>query len=404
MKLLTWFLMLFVAAVTISLAANVNTGEVTFLIHGDASDHLVRISLNTFLLLLIGTFPLIYGLLRLVFITLALPEKVKAYRSLRRRQILMRDSVAGVIALFSGRYRKAERSAQRALESHPEPDLALLNSLVAARAAHYARNDSAREQHLAHIDITQNDDAALAYHMTRARLAYEARDLPSALAAIAQAREISPSLTSAIQLELSIRQRLEQPDKVLALLDPLVKAEALPANIADRYREQAYRQQLKQQHLDTRQWVNWWQKVPANLRVSPVLARMAARHFQALGETGLALNIVVQALEHEWDTLLLEIFGDPTLHAAPGMLLKHIQLAESWLPAHARDAALLLALARLCQAQQLWGKARSYAEASLAIEPSAMAHLILASLAEQDGSPEAAGPHLRQALALALDA
>ena len=231
MKLLTWFLMLFVAAVTISLAANVNTGEVTFLIHGDASDHLVRISLNTFLLLLIGTFPLIYGLLRLVFITLALPEKVKAYRSLRRRQILMRDSVAGVIALFSGRYRKAERSAQRALESHPEPDLALLNSLVAARAAHYARNDSAREQHLAHIDITQNDDAALAYHMTRARLAYEARDLPSALAAIAQAREISPSLTSAIQLELSIRQRLEQPDKVLALLDPpsLAVLRAMPA-------------------------------------------------------------------------------------------------------------------------------------------------------------------------------
>lgn len=396
MRPLIWILLLFALAVTLSLMAQVNNGLVMFVV----PPWRVDISLNAFILLLIGLFPLMYGLLRLVFIGLSLPDRVRAYREARRRQVLMRDTLAGMVALFSGRFRKAEKAAERALESRPEPDIELVNSLVAARAAHYTRNYAARDKHLARLSLVEaSGDAQLAILMTRAHLAHEARDYNDALQAVVEARSISPNLTSAMQLELALRQRLEQPDKVLQLLEPLTRAEALAPSVVERIRKQACLQQLRLQHLDARQWVSWWQKVPADVRHDVQIAEAAARKFMEVGEHGLAVLTVTQALERDWDESLTRLYGDPALHGtADGAILRAIQRAEDWLPDHPRDASLLLALSRLCYVEKLWGKARSYAEASLAIAPSAMAHLELAELAERDGNHEEATSHIRQAL------
>lgn len=395
MRFLFWTLLLFALAVTLSLVAQVNSGLVMFVV----PPYRVDISLNAFLLLLVGIFPLMYGLLRLLFIGLSLPDRVRAYREARRRQVLMRDTLAAMVALFSGRFRKAEKAAQHALESRPEPELELVNSLIAARAAHYTRNYAARDKHLAHIAASDNGDAQLAILMTQAHLANEARDYSAALQAITEARSISPNLTSAMQLELALRQRLEQPDKVLQLLEPLTRAEALAPSVIERIRKLAYLQQLRVLHLDARQWVSWWQKIPAEVRREVQLAEAAARRFAELGEHGLAVSTVIQALEQEWDESLIRLFGEPALHgSAEGAIVRAIQKAESWLPTQARDATLLLTLARLCHAEKLWGKARSYAEASLAIAPSALAHLELAELAERDNDHDEASRHIRQAL------
>lgn len=395
MRFLFWILLLFALAVTLSLAAQVNTGLVMFVV----PPYRVDISLNAFILIMVGVFPLMYGVLRLLFIGLSLPDRVRAYREARRRQVLMRDTLNGLIALFSGRFRKAEKAAAHALESRPDADLELVNSLVAARAAHYTRNYAARDRHLAHVAASDNGDAQLAILMTRAHLANEARDYNAALQAVGEARAISPNLTSAMQLELALRQRLEQPDKVLQLLEPLMRAEALAPSVVDRTRKQAYLQQLRNLHLDARQWVSWWQKISADARHDVQLAETAARKFMELGEHGLAVLTVSQALEQEWDEGLLRLFGEPALHGdRDGAIVRAIQKAETWLPGQPRDATLLLALARLCRAERLWGKSRSYAEASLAIAPTALAHLELAELAEHDGNHDEATAHIRQAL------
>jgi len=61
---------------------------------------------------------------------------------------------------------------------------------------------------------------------------------------------------------------------------------------------------------------------------------------------------------------------------------------------------LLLTLAQLCSVQQLWGKAQSYLEASLAIAPSAEGHIRMAELRIQNGQPGEASQHYQKALAL----
>lgn len=76
MRILFWVVLLFALAVTLSIVAQVNTGLVMFVV----PPYRIDISLNAFILVLLGVFPLIYGFLRLLFITLSLPDRVKAYR------------------------------------------------------------------------------------------------------------------------------------------------------------------------------------------------------------------------------------------------------------------------------------------------------------------------------------
>ena len=57
--------------------------------------------------------------------------------------------------------------------------------------------------------------------------------------------------------------------------------------------------------------------------------------------------------------------------------------AEKWLRQHPQDDVLLLVLGRLCVEQQLWGKAKSFFEASLSLRETHAANIALAQLHEQ---------------------
>ena len=81
-------------------------------------------------------------------------------------------------------------------------------------------------------------------------------------------------------------------------------------------------------------------------------------------------------------------------------MLGRIAQAEKWLEHHPRDGALLLTLGRLCRQQQLWGKARSYLEAALAVAPSRAAHVELAQLLDQLEESALAIRHYREAAVL----
>ena len=80
-----------------------------------------------------------------------------------------------------------------------------------------------------------------------------------------------------------------------------------------------------------------------------------------------------------------------------------MERAETWLEQHPRDAVLLLTLGRLCARQGLWGKARSYLEASLSIEPTHSAHLELGRLLEREGKPAEAAAEYQKALVVTLE-
>jgi HemY protein len=138
--------------------------------------------------------------------------------------------------------------------------------------------------------------------------------------------------------------------------------------------------------------------VPAGDRKDRRVARAAAQSFIALGGCDKAHRIIEDALEAEWDSDLVALYAE----CEGGDAVKRIERAEGWLRQHPHDAALLLTLGRLCGDRGLWGKAQSYLEASLAVEPIYSAHLAAARLQESLGNHDAAAHHYRASLDLSL--
>ena len=71
--------------------------------------------------------------------------------------------------------------------------------------------------------------------------------------------------------------------------------------------------------------------------------------------------------------------------------------------AHNQDAVLLRVLGTLCQRQQLWGKAQTYLEASLALENHWRTHLALGEMLGRLGRSDEANTHFVAALKLATE-
>ena len=114
-----------------------------------------------------------------------------------------------------------------------------------------------------------------------------------------------------------------------------------------------------------------------------------------------AQRVIEDSLDEHWDATLVLDYAECGKSGEPaGDVLGRIAQAEKWLQHRPRDGALLLTLGRLCRAQQLWGKARSYLEAALAITPSRAVHVELAQLLDQLEESALATRHYRAAAAL----
>jgi len=67
---------------------------------------------------------------------------------------------------------------------------------------------------------------------------------------------------------------------------------------------------------------------------------------------------------------------------------------------HQQDAGLLLALGKLCLHQKLWGKAQSYLDASISVQPSQEAYNALGKMAESLGKTDDATRYFQSAMKL----
>jgi HemY protein len=82
---------------------------------------------------------------------------------------------------------------------------------------------------------------------------------------------------------------------------------------------------------------------------------------------------------------------------------KQLKRAEGWLAAHGDDPDLLLAAARLCLRNELWGKARSYLESVITLRPTPEAYQEYGRLLNRLGEADAAAEAFREGLGLVAE-
>ena len=386
MRWLISVLIIAVLAVALAMAGRYDPGYVVLVY----PPWRMEISFISFVLIVVG---LVVGgivLMRLAALTLSLPSIVREQRERRAAKKRDENFVGGLKAYAEYRYQDAEQSLGQWQGDETRTGLA---RLLAARAAQEMRAVALRERHL---QEAMDHGAELAAQLFEAEAHLEAKDAAAALAAIQRAKGIAPQHTALLRFELKARQMTGQWDEVDRLLDALMRGNALEPGVATQSRRIAYTENLRRRTEDDRGLLEYWKKIPAEFRLDPWVARAAARAFMQRGGHDTALDVLEAALNRDWHEDLVALYGE----ARGSNPARQIEQAEKWLHVHPRDAQLLLALAQLCSVQQLWGKAQSYLEASLAIAPSAEGHIRMAELKTQSGQPGEACKQYQKALAL----
>jgi HemY protein len=139
-----------------------------------------------------------------------------------------------------------------------------------------------------------------------------------------------------------------------------------------------------------------WKKIPKEQKKDIGLLES---YYSSLIRTGMhdkAEKDLATDLRREWRPGLVRLFGIVEGNDAPRQLKK----AENWLKNHGDDADLLLAAARLCLRNELWGKARSYLETVISIRPTPEAYQEFGRLLNQLGEGDAAADAYRAGLSL----
>lgn len=390
---LRWLISLIVVAilaVALALAGRYDPGYVV-LVYPPWRAELSFVSFVLLLaLLMLGA----YLLVRLAIATLDLPRTVRERKARQEAERQNANFTEAIAAYLEGRFQEAEKMAAKLAA---EPRREMLARVLAARAAHESRAHARRDTYLAEA---KNNEKPLAALYAEAATRLEDRDLPGALSAIEAGKIMAPAHTALQRLELRARQQLGQWDEVLKLADRLAKANALDAATLEHTRRAAHLGNIKRRAQDHKGLQEYWKKLPGAEKTHPRLAQEAARTFALNGDPDTAVAILEDALNQSWDETLAASYG----HIVGKDPLAQIQQAEKWLLSHPRDGALLMSLADLCAHEQLWGKAQSYAEASIAVAPNIDGHLALAAFKEQSGQPGEACAHFKKALALYRDA
>lgn len=392
MRPLLWVITLFGIAVGITTLAQAQQGIVQFVFPSVR----VELAFSLFVLLLL-LFGIAFGtLVRLVRAALTLPRRVSAHRQAVAERRARGELDSALRAYFENRWSRAERHAARAIEV---PSTSVLAQIVAARAAQAQRQYGRAEAYLDR-ETTASGDERWMGELARAELLVQRKRAAEALPLLRRLRKRAPTHSGALRLEIQAQLNAGQWREVLRLAEQAARHGALdPASLAQ-YRETATIGALDEAAADPLDIERLWRDTPTELKSREPLVIAAARALDRAGSRDRALELLAGALQAQWSggsaALYLELGGE----ADPAQAL---QRGETWLAAHPTDAMLLNALGTLCQRRGLWGKARNYLEAAVAIHPCAKTHLSLAELLESLGEGDAALPHLRAAAGFAAN-
>jgi HemY protein len=387
-KTIFWLLLLFSLAVLLAVAARYNDGYAVLVL----PPYRAAISLNLLAVLLVAAFAALYLVLRVIARTVRMPRNVREFRQRKQREKAVTALREAVRLLFEGRYGQALKQAEKSFADGDAPGL---SALLAARASRGMGDDRREAEWLARLAPFEErlHNARL---MTEAELNMDARRFDAALEKLDELERRGQRHIAALRLRLRAQQALGRWQDVLHSVRMLEKHHALSADQANTLKQRAHLENLHARAGDAAQLSSYWSSLSREDRREPRVALAAARGLAEAGAGKAACEIVENQLIVHWDPLLLALYAD----CADAEVVARISRAEEWLKSRPRDADLLLALGRLCRRQELWGKAQSYFEASLAIEPSRRAHVELAALFDHLQRPEDANRHYRAAATL----
>lgn len=411
MRAVVWILLLAAVAVVTAAALGTNDGLVSIY----WKQWVVDLSLNFFIIGLVVACFLTYTLVRGVDSLLGLPERARRWRVGRRDRTAQAALREALVLLLAGRYGRAHRQAQRAVdiqaltpELDPDPEFTALGHLLSAASLHRLQDRQKRdeqiEQALAHSrrgrGIRPSEEAT---RLLAAEWALDDRDAERALRDLTNLPAGVGRRTAALRLKLQAARLAGHPLEGLRTARLLTKHQGLSSAAAE-----GLLRTLAVDTLDSARDIDQlrrqWQALDAADRRDPYVAAHAAERSADLGapEDGRIwlrpLWDKLSSLDPEERTVLARALAA----ALSGLDAEWLARLESAMQAHPREPMMGYVTGCALAERQLWGKARRLLEAS-AQEPKLppdcrrTAWIVLAHLAEQEQRPDDAARCWREA-------
>lgn len=339
-------------------------------------------------------FSLYFGA-RLLLATVRLPVTLKEFMVVRRERRAQQSFEFGLQKMLEGQWQRAEVELVRRAADHHAPEL---NYLLAARAAQLG-GAAARRDHYLELAERQNQANSVAAQIVRAELQLQRKDYASARAVLEELHRREPKNPYVIELLATAYSRSEEWDALRQLLSKPDNHGALPAERALRLQARALRELLARAAQEARRDTlkSLWDGAPAALRNHAKVRLAYVQGLSRLGADAEAAAQITQGLEREWNAPLAAQYGD--LAGIDG--ISQLASVEQWLRQHGETPELLLSAGKVCMRSQLWGKARSYLDASLRLQAAPETYHALARLAAETKNIEEANRFYKMGLELA---
>jgi HemY protein len=302
------------------------------------------------------------------------------------------QATRGYLALAEGDLSRGERLLTRHARRSGAP---LLNYLAAARLAHM-QNDRGRRDGWLALALEQEPATADAVLLTQAEMLMSDGNLVGAQTALEKILDHNPKHGPALRLFADLLWKRQDWERLVATLPALRAAPQVSAEELLRWTRDSATALLAKSQLDRTAIERIWADVPRAQRQDPALLRARVRALMAAGDSTAAEAEIRKSLREVWDPDLVLTYAELPATDLP----QHLKNAEAFLREHPEDPDLLLAVGRLSIRNQLWGKARSYLDTSIAVRPTAETFEVLGQLMQRIGDKDAAAQAFKRGLSL----
>jgi HemY protein len=318
------------------------------------------------------------------------PKQIKLWWGKRKEYKARLQTYRGLLELTEGHWPQAERYLIRGIAHNETP---LINYLSAAQAAEELGATERRDQYLAKA-LALNTHSEMAIRMTQAQLQLQHGELEQALKNAQSLQKEAPKHPKLLKLLCRIYQTMNNWQALFELLPMLRKLQVLPIHELLSLEQQIYPNLLPiYAGKSPKALIDFWEKMPNFLQTDlPLIFNYVILLLQHKAEE-VAEYMVRKTLKNTCNNDLIRLYG--LINSRPK---KQLTFAETLLTEQFNNPTLLLTLGRLCLRNQLWGKARSYFEQSLAIKPLAETYAELGQLMGQLGQSEKRDEYFQKGL------
>jgi len=385
-----FFLLLLTGSVWFGVQLHQNPGYVLIAINYWTIETTLWIAL---LLLFVGfmVFHFIINALRAVR---CFPLSFKLWRAKQQVVRARNKTRKGLIEFSEGYWPQAKKHLINAL---PNTETPLCNYLMAARAAQAMGDSSLRDNYLREAQQTM-PEAKMAVALTQAQLQLENCQWEQALATLRHLQDLAPKHPYVLTLLMQLYQEVQDWEQLILLLPELKRHQIVSGTAYAKLQKQVYEQalieQIQQNNREAAQRL--FQSLPKTISKESDLVAVYVHFLLKQHDNEQAELLLRRALNRQFNEALIDLYGCLPFEQS------HLRYVESYIKKQPHSARLYLCLGRLSKAGDLWGKAKTYFEQSIALGESPQAYAQLAALLENLNDPAGAATAYRKGLELAV--